>query len=360
MAAENETGEKTEDPSARRLSTARMDGMIAKSYDLAMLANITTSFILLQCLAPSIWERMKLLFVYSLSYNVKEDPISSISLHEKLIRLLLLMGLDLTILIFVTAVAGSLAVAIQTNFLFSTKLLKPKFGQLNPLQGLKRIFSLRNAINLLKSAAKLAIIAPIAYFAFIEFLPQIVNLMSTSITGMMPFVSNVADTIFWRIANFLLLLSVLDYSWEFYKNKRELMMTKQEIKEERKSVEGDEQVKNSIKSKGFARIRQRLMKEVPKADVIVTNPTHYAVALKYDPKESPAPLVLAKGQDFMAQRIKEIAKEHNIPCIERKPLAQALFKNTEVGQQIPANLFTAVAELLAYVYKLKRKNPFIQ
>lgn len=357
MAAEGETGEKTEQPSGRRMAKAREDGMVARSQDLSMLTHITTAYLLLQYLSPSIWHNLELLFTYCFQYELSSDPLSPQSLREKLIRVMLLLGGDVLLLIFITALVGSLTTALQTNFLWSSKLLRPKFSQLNPISGIKRLMSTRNIVNLIKSILKLAVISPIAYFAFMEYFPQIISLMSINITQMMPFVSEAASTVFWRITSFLLALSIVDFAWEKYKNKRELMMTKQEAKEERKSIEGDEHTKATIRSRGFSRIRQRMMQDVAKADVVVTNPTHYAIALRYDPQTHPAPLVLAKGKDHLAQKIKELARINNVPCVERKPLAQALYKSTEVGQQIPYELFTAVAEILAYVYKLRGKNP---
>lgn len=357
MAAENDSGEKTEEPSGRRIDKARSDGMVGKSQDMALVAHVTVAFILLEHFAPTFWDKIQKLFIICFSYAPQDDPLAVDAIREKFLKLIILLGPELLLFMVLIAIAGSLTTAIQTRFLWSWKLVTPKFNQINPITGIKRLLGIRNWINILKSILKLAIIGPIAYFAFMDLFPHIIELMSSSTGSILPFVARGFSKIFWKIMALLFILSIFDFVWQKYTTKRDLKMTKHEVKEERKSMEGDEQTKMRIRIKGLQRIRQRMMQNVPTADVVVTNPTHFAVALKYDPALGSAPVVVAKGQDHLALRIREVARSHGVPVVEKKLLARSLYQSVEVGQSIPYELFTAVAELLAYVYRLRGKNP---
>jgi len=261
------------------------------------------------------------------------------------------------LIMLIAAVFGAGSMAVQTNFLWSWKLVKPKAMHLNPMKGLKRIFSINNSVNTLKQIAKLCIIFPIAWVAFFDLFPQLRDLMELNIHEILPFTAMAASYVFWKIMIWLLILAILDLIWQKFRNKKQLKMSKHEVKEERKSVEGDEKTRRRIMAIGLQRARERMMKEVPSADVVVTNPTHFAVALKYTMEAGSSPKVVAKGRGYLAERIKRIAKENGVAVIERKTLAQSLYKMVEVGQEIPYELFKAVAELLAYVYRIKGKTP---
>jgi flagellar biosynthetic protein FlhB len=206
----------------------------------------------------------------------------------------------------------------------------------------------------LKAVAKMALVLPVGYWALKGFAPEMVRLVHMSIEDVLVMVGESLTSVFWKIMYILFAISFADMAWGKYQWLRQNKMTKDEVKDERKAIEGDETMRRKIIAKGQQRLANKLKSSVPKADVVVTNPTHYAVALKYDRDRFAAPIVVAKGTDFMAQRIREIAAEHNIPILERKALARALYASTEVGSEIPRDLFRAVAEVLAYVYRTKR------
>jgi flagellar biosynthesis protein FlhB len=358
MAAEDESGgEKTERPSDRRMGQARSQGTVAKSYDLSQVIGLIGAFVGLQFISPYLWMDMQTVLKRSLT-SYTNTQLTQASLNSGFHGLLWLVGPKILLLMLIAAFFGAGCTAIQTKFLFSLALLRPKFRHISPLNGIKRILSIANLVNLLKSLAKLAIIGPVAYFAFAHLFPQLIGLMDAPIAHLLPFTSFAASYIFRRIVQLLFILAIADYAYQWWITHRQLKMTKVEVKEEHKATEGDESMRMAIRSKGLARARQRMLKAVKKADVVVTNPTHLSVALSYDPKPGSAPKVVAKGRGYMALRIREIAIEAGVPVVERKPLARALFKSVEVDQIIPYELYAAVAELLAYVYKLKGRNPF--
>ena len=355
--AENDTGEKTEKPTGRRISEARREGQVVRSVDLSQVLGLTAAFVAIQYLAPRLW--MDIIIISRSGFGGGAHPadFSIEGLQRNFFALIALILPHILLLLFISALFGAGSTAIQTKFLWSSKLFRPKWPNINPIAGIKRIFSIHNAVNLLKSIAKLCVILPIAYFAFLESFPTIMQLSQAPLTFLFPFTASAMSLVFWRIIKLLFVLAILDYAWQYYSVNKKLKMTKVEVKDEHKSVEGDEATKMSIRSKGLARARERMMQAVRTADVVVTNPTHYAVALKYDLSISKAPMVVAKGRNFMAERIKEIAREARVPVIERKPLARALFATVEIGQEIPYELYAAVADLLAYVYRITGKNP---
>lgn len=357
MAEENDTGTKTEAPSGKRISQAREDGMVGKSIDLSQVLGMSAAFVALQYIGPLFWDDMTIILRGGFTSRFSTEEFTLPALRLQFFGLLWLLLPHVLALMTIAAFFGAGSTAIQTKFLWSWKLVKPKFNYLNPIQGIKRLFSIANAVNLLKSIGKLCIIGPIAYFAFIDMLPRLITLMGIPITQLLPIANDAMSTIFWKIIKFMVVFALCDFAWQKYSTHKKLKMTKVEVKEEHKAQEGDESVRMQIRSKGLTRIRQRMMHAVKRADVVVTNPTHLAIALEYDFAPGSAPKVIAKGRGYVAEKIKEIARANNVPVIERKPLARALFKMVEVGQSIPFELYQAVAELLAFVYKLKGKNP---
>lgn len=357
MADEGDSGEKTEKPTSRRRGQAREQGMVAKSNDLIQVLTMTTAFLLLCRLAPAMWGKQIVLFRAALTSDLSTHDMSIDELRLHFVNVILFLIPEVGMMLLATAFVGSLATMIQTNFLFSKKLLKPRLNMINPMAGFKRILSVQNVFQIFKQLARLAIIAPIAYFGFMEVFPQFFALMSIPITDLIPFAGTVVSLIFWRIMKLLFVLALLDYAWQKYRTAKQLKMSKHEIKDETKATEGDEKTKLRIRARALQRVRQRMLQGVKKADVVVTNPTHYAVALSYSAVPGSAPVVVAKGKNHLAQRIKEIAREFNVPVIERKPLARALFADVEVGNEIPYELYAAVAELLAYVFRIKGRNP---
>lgn len=359
MAAESESGaEKTEEPTAKRLSEARRDGQVAKSNDLSQVMGLMGAFTALWMLAPAIWNDLKLVFYSALSGKHSAEHLSVDQMQHEFLGLITLLLPEIMLLFLIAALAGAGTLAFQTQFLWSNKLLMPKFSNINPIKGIKRLFSMQNFVNLLKSIFKLVIICPIAYFAFFDIFPGFLAMMHAPVSQFLPFAGHAAAVVFWRIVPLLFVLALFDFAYQKWNNHRMLKMTKEEIKDERKALEGDEKTKMQIRQKALQRARERMMQDVKTADVVVTNPTHIAVALKYELAPGSAPTVVAKGRGYVAERIKKIARENRVPVLERKALARALFKAVEVGQSIPYELYTAVAELLAYVYRLRGNNPF--
>jgi len=251
-------------------------------------------------------------------------------------------------------VAGVLVNIIQVGFLFTTKPLAPKFSRVNPLAGFKRLFSIRSIVELVKSLAKVAIIVLLCYGDIEKFLGNLpISMMSFPIETI-DFTMRTAFSMGLKVAMFTLAVGVGDFAFQSWKYEKDMRMSKQEVKDEYKTMEGDPKIKGKIRQKQRQMAAMRMMQSVPDADVVITNPTHYAIALAYDESVSAAPVVLAKGKDLIAAKIKDIAHAHGIETVENRPLAQALYAVCEVGDPIPATLYQAVAEVLAMVYNLKR------
>ena len=357
MAEEGDSGEKTEQPTARRRNESRQQGMVGQSAELSQVIGMIAAFYALKHIAPALWRDLLSIVQASLSWPVRETTMTIPVLQTKFYQLLYILLPELYVMLFIAAFFGAGCTLLQTDFLWSSKLIKPKAYRINPMAGFKRILSIQNLVNLGKSIVKLAIIAPIAYAAFFELFPQFLRMMDVPIGNLLAITAGMASDVFIRIIKLLLILGIIDLIWQKYSNNKRMKMSKQEIKEEKKATDGDEAMKRRITAIGLQRARERMFLSVPKADVVVTNPTHIAIALRYDPTEGTAPRVLAKGKGHVAERIKEIARKNGIPVIERKPLARALFKAVEIGKEIPYDLFRAVAEILAYVYRLKGKSP---
>ena len=358
MAQDGDSGEKTEQPTGRRKNEARSQGQVGQSRELAQVFGITAAFIALQYIAPSLWRDLKYVTASSLTSRYSTEPLDAQVLRTIFYALVLILIPEILLMLGISALFGAGCSAVQTKFLFSWKMLRPKLSLLHPIRGLKRILGVQNSVQTLKALIKLGIICPIAYFAFFELFPSMLSLIDVPVSHLLPFTATAATSIFRRIMSWLLLLAIIDLIWQKWHTYKQLKMSKWEVKEERKAVEGDERMRRRIISIGMSRLRERMLRAVPQADVVVTNPTHISVALKYTMQPGTAPKVLAKGKGYVALRIQEIARQHGVPVIERKPLARALFKACEVGQEIPYEFYKAVAELLAYVYKLKGKIPF--
>ena len=258
----------------------------------------------------------------------------------------------------VVAVAILFSVAAtfaQTRFLVSTESLKPKFSRISPLQGFKRLFSLKSLVETLKNLIKIVILMVIIFLSVRDMFLEASHFLYTDVTASTAHLVQVAVTMIIRIIIAFIAVAALDFFYQWWDYEKNMMMTKQEVKDEYKQMEGDPQIKGKIKEIQRRRAQQRMMQQVPQADVVIRNPTHFAVALRYKPEEDDAPIVLAKGQDAVALRIVQIAEEHNIPAIENVALARALYAQTELNQFIPQELYGPVAEVLIYIFKLNGK-----
>jgi flagellar biosynthetic protein FlhB len=261
-----------------------------------------------------------------------------------------IMPLLLTVVIF------SLSSQIfQFGFLFSPKAMKPKFNKLNPLEGAKRLLGKQGWMDLFKSLAKVALVGYVGYITIVEVWAYLPNFSQMDPLEFLTEFTSIALKIAIRCAAILIFLAALDYAFQRYSHEQSIKMTKEEVKQEYKQREGDPQVKGRIRQVQREISRKRMMSAIPEADVVITNPTHFAVAIQYNRAEMEAPVLVAKGRGFIAQKVREIAKENDVPIVENKPLARGLYKAVQVGQAIPAEFYKAVAEVLAYVYTLKNK-----
>ena len=355
MAEENKD-QKTEEASSKRISDTQEKGNFAQSRE------ISSSFVLLASIIGfSIAGKHATETVMKTWYSILAEMGSiNLDVHE-LFRLLKWNMQNFVFIIgpilIIIMVAGVLANVAQTGGLqFSLHPLSPKWSKLNPLKGFSRIFSKTSLVELFKSVFKITVVSIIAYQTVNGHWDEVPTLMGYGVGQTLFFMGEVMIEIMAKVLLVMIFLAALDYAFQKYTYLENLRMTKQEVKDERKDLEGNPQIKQRIRSVQMEMMRRRMMAAVPEADVVVTNPTHFSVAIKYDMENDAAPVVVAKGQNEIALRIREIAKENNVPLVEDKPLARTLYKTVDVGQLIPASLYKAVAEILAYVFKLKGKT----
>ncbi|OAB41350.1 flagellar biosynthesis protein FlhB [Paenibacillus glacialis] len=345
--------EKTERATPKKRQDTRKKGQVAKSMEISSSVTLLSAFLCLLIFSSYFKER--LINLYSdifMNRLLTEITINNVMMmfKEYGVQVLLMMAP-----LFLTVVVMALVVNfMQVGFLLTG--LKMEFSKLDPIKGFKNIFSMRSLVEFAKSIIKLTIIGYLVYSTLWGKRVEIASLSEINLDNIMKFVSGLTMNLGLKIAIALFVLAVLDYIYQRYEYEKGIRMSKQDIKDEYKKMEGDPLIKGKIRERQRRMAMQRMMQEIPKADVIITNPTHFAIALKYDGSTMEAPTIIAKGQDYMALRIKAIAKEHGIITMENKPLARALFQRAEIGDSIPADLFQAVAEVLAYVYKLKGKK----
>lgn len=351
----DEFAEKTEAPTPRRRTEAREQGNIPRSADLTSAAMLLAMLLLLQFQGPQLVAALRTATERILSRDTlaNHDPAA---VGQLLLSTLGVVARGMAPLLLGVILIAILANLAQVGLFFSTKRLKPNFKALNPANGIKRIFGGGNGwMQLLMKAAKVALVGIVAYSAIHARLAQIVTAQQLSFMQIFALAADAVYAIALRLGIVLLVLAILDYLWQRYRVEKQLKMTKQEVKDEMKRMDGDPMVKQRRRQIAMQRAMQRIRSAVPTADVVVTNPTEFAVALKYDEGEMRAPKVVAKGRGYIAQRIREVAIEHGVPILERPPLARALFRLVEVGQEIPEQFYAAVAEILAYVYELSGK-----
>ncbi len=355
MADESSGQEKSEAPTSRRIQEARKKGDVAKSMEVPSAAVLLAGLLTLYYASDFMLGRFFLLLRHYLgnlhTFQITPGNMPMLT-RESMLETGLIVA-PLMAVIFITALAANYA---QVGVLFTTEKLAPKFDKIDPIQGFSRLFSKQTLANVVKSIAKLAIICYVSYTEVMKALPGILPLMDQEPMPILAFMSRVAFWIFLKSALIIAVLAAMDYAFQRWQFMEKMKMTKQEIKDEAKQTEGDPHVKGRIRAIQMQMARQRMMSEVPKADVVITNPTRLAIALRYDALAMAAPMVLAKGAGVIAQKIREIAGEHSIPLVEDKPLAQALYKSVGLNETIPENLFQTVAEVLAYVYSVKRKR----
>lgn len=347
---------KTEKATPKRREDERKKGNIFQSSDVVSALSILAIFFCLKLTFPYMYRSLSNTFVKYIGYVQSENKISVSSvidiLKDSLLTLFLVAGP-----VMLTSMAVSiLATGMQTKFKFSKEHLKFKFSRINPINGIKQLFSLRSLTELIKAIIKIVMIGVVLYQAFKQIINQMIKLMFTDILQAVIISCNVIMDMVIKLSIVFLGIAALDYFYQWWDYERNIRMSKQEIKEEYKQLEGDPQIKGHIREQQRKMSMQRMMQKVPGADVVIRNPTHIAVALKYTAEKNRAPVVVAKGQDYIALKIIEIAQEHHIPMKEDKPLAHALYKAVDIGHEIPPEFYSVIAEILAWVYSLKKET----
>jgi len=356
MAEENKD-QKTEEASAKRITDAEEKGNFALSKEMTSSVILLAAILSLFLVGQKGPQEMMLLWRAILS-ELHTVNLSTEELFRVLVLVMKNTFLILSPILLSIMFAGVISNLIQTRGLkISSHPLIPKFSKLNPLKGIGRIFSKNSLNELFKSIFKITIISIISYQTIKGRWDEIPPLMGFDVGQIMIFMGQVSLEIMFKVLVVMIFLSSIDYLFQRYTYLENLRMTKQEVKEERKDTDGNPQIKQRIRQVQLEMARRRMMTAVPDADVVVTNPTHLAVAIKYDVDKYSAPILVAKGAGNIAEKIRTLAEEYDIPLVEDKPLAQVLHKTVEVGQLIPASLYKAVAEILAYVYRLKGKGP---
>lgn len=355
--AEGEGGEKTEEATAKKLEKAREEGQVAKSNELVIGVSLLMLFLALKLFVGYVGRSFTEVFVESYNYignfvNKGFNKRIALSALGKVLTKTLVISLPF----YLSAVVSSVAVNVgQVKWKVTSKPLMPKLDRLSPIQGFKRMFSKDKLFELVKAIVKVGLIFYIVYSEIKDSLDLLITLYNYSLNESIIIVGDLVISLGIKVSAVLLVIGFIDLLYQKFKFKRDMRMTKQEVKDEYKQSEGDPQIKGKIRRKMQETSMKRMMQEIPNADVVITNPTHFAVAIKYDRDVSSAPVVVAKGADNLAQRIKDIARENDVEIVENKPLARMLYFNVNVGDDIPPELYQMVADVLAYVYKVKNK-----
>lgn len=347
-------GEKTEKATPKKRQEARKKGQTAKSQDINTAVVLLAVFLFLLMAGNYLKTGLFSLFQNSFQNYMLMDatPKNIQTIFLSILKQLLQYIGPLLLVALIAGVAASLA---QVGFLFTLESIQPKLDKINPISGFKRIFSLRAIVELLKSLLKISFVGLVTFIVLWKRMPDILVLSQKSVEAALATLGSLTVQMGLYASGALLLLAILDFLYQKYDFEKSIRMSKQDLKDEFKSTEGDPLIKSRIKQRQREIAMRRMMQEVPKADVVITNPTHYAIALKYDESKRDAPVVVAKGTDYIAQKIKLIAKENDVMTVENRPLARALYSQTEIGDTIPEEFFKAVAEILAFVYRAKNK-----
>ena len=344
--------DKTEEPTAKKRADAKKKGQVGRSTEISTAFVLLTGFFVLKVLWENIYTSIANYTTYIFTHL--NQPVDTENISRLFIGIMEILATTALPIMLAIMIIGLGVNFFQVGLNFNTEAIGFKLDKLNPINGFGRIFSKRSLVELFKSLFKIAVIG---YFLYTILSQQLLAMPQFIYFDLGTSLEQMSKTIFsmsFEVIGVIMLLGFLDYGYQKWQTTQDLKMSKQEVKDEMKQSEGDPQIKGKIKQKQRQMAMSRMMQEVPKADVIVTNPTHFAVALQYH-KGMQAPLVIAKGQDFVAQKIKKLAREASVPIVENRPLARALFASTNIGDAVPAELYQAVAEVLAYVYRLKHR-----
>ncbi len=340
--------EKTEEATSKKIEDAKKDGNVPKSQDIAGFATLVIAILVLLAMLNFMREQVVALYIYYSKFIGVEITPSTLNLIviNTLARSLLMI---LPICICV-AIAGIVANVMQFGFIFTTKPITPDINKINPLKGLKNLFSMKKTIDSVKIVAKVSAVFGVAFYFFLQFIKELPHTLFLSMFDQLAWLKEKLIILVGVMLLILLVIGLLDLLIVRFQYFKDLRMSKQEVKDEYKQMEGDPQVKGRIRRMQMQAAKRRMMQNVPQADVVITNPTHYAVAVRYDKSKDSAPVILAKGVDMMALQIRKIALEHGVQIYENPPLARELYRVCEVEDTIPAELFRAVAEVLSFVY----------
>ena len=347
--------EKTEKATPKKRKDQRKEGNVLQSKEIGIAASVLGIFAAMRLLLGFISEN-----IFSYTGSVFEELGSTYVTTDNIMTIwvdvITVFGITVGPVCLIAIFLGIIPTIAQTRGLFTMKALKPKFSRLNPLSGIKKLFSLQSIVGILKGLIEVIIISVVIYNEIRDRLPKFVMLIDTGVAAGVTYALVTIFDLVLLICIMLVFVAAADFLFQWWQFEKKLKMSKQEVKEEFKQMEGDPQIKSKIKQRQQQMATQRMMHDVPKADVVVRNPTHFAVALKYDQDKNNAPQVLAKGKDLIALRIVQIAEENDVMTIENPPLARLLYSMVDVGREIPAELYNAVAEVLTVVYREKHKT----
>jgi flagellar biosynthetic protein FlhB len=354
--SEEDESQKTEDPTQKRIDDAREKGQVAFSREVMNFIILVVLCAIIMWIAPYVMREFREVMIPFVAMPHDLTVGSGglwLILKDLLIDLALIMMIPLGLTIVLVLAAG----AAQTQLNFSVQRITPKFEKISPLKGFKRLFSLKNVVEFLKGIIKISIVGLIGFTVVSAYLDYLRLMPAYDMYEMLAFLAMMATRIVIAVTLVMLLIAMLDYAYQRYEYMKTLRMTKQEVKDEYKQQEGDPKIKAKLRQIRSERSKKRMMANVPEADVVITNPTHYAIALQYDALTMSAPVVVAKGKDKVALKIKEMAEDHKIPVFRNPPVARALFDHAELDAEIPLAYYEAVAKIIGYVYKMKGKMP---
>ncbi|MBN1127341.1 MAG: flagellar biosynthesis protein FlhB [Chitinispirillaceae bacterium] len=353
--ADESKDDKTETATPKRRQESREKGSVAKSTEINSVIVLLTGLLMLKFFGNWMLERMGSCMIETFrsiaTFELSAQQLVALMTDVSIQSILMILPVCVAIMLF-----GLIANIVQIGFLFTAKPITPDLKKINPISGFARLFSMKTVVETIKNILKLFIIGLVAYLTIKAEFDKIMLLSDAGIGFIISFTMSTAFQIILRVALVLVIIAILDLAYQRYDHEKQMRMTKQEVKDEHKQMEGDPKVKSRIKSLQREMARRRMMQEVPKATVVVTNPTYIAIALRYEPSQNDAPVVVAKGKRLIAEKIRQIAVENGIPIIEDKPLARGMYDKIDVGSPIPAEFFTAVAEIMAYVYRLKHRK----
>lgn len=351
MAADSKTEKAT--PKKRR--DERKEGNIFFSNDIVNVVCVFGGFIIFNLLFPGMYKNISGFMVRYVSVLGSVDELSLGRLQEIGLDFMVTAAKTVLPYMMICIVLAIISTGAQTKFLFTSKNFKPKFNRLSPLQGIKKLFSLKNVIELIKNILKIIVLIVIIYTLLEKDIVDVIRTMDMDVTVSAAYMLKLTMEMILKVAMVFVVVAGLDYLYQWWDYERRIKMSKQELKEEYKQTEGNPEIKGRIRDVQRQRAKSRMMQAVPEADVIIRNPTHFAVALKYDMDENIAPIVIAKGQDELALRIIRVGEENGVIVVENRPLARAIFAQSELGREIPMEYYGVVAEILVYVYKMNKK-----